>query len=276
MKLPDDFQFNQSNLQDYVDCRRRFQYRHVMRLAWPGIEAEPVIEHERFLKLGGELHRMIQQHVLGVSQARLSLLARDEDLKRWWENYLHHPIKDLPGLKQAEESMSTPLAGHRLVAKYDLLAIEPGVRAVIVDWKATRRRPSRTFLAQRLQTRVYPYVFFRASLDQRFYILEGAGQVEMIYWFAEDPHNPERFLYDDDQFEADEVYLSSLIEEIKGLGESEFNRTAEELNCLFCRYRSLCQRGIRAGSFQDWTQEIDESEELSFDFDFDQVAEIEF
>jgi hypothetical protein len=114
-------------------------------------------------------------------------MAHDEDLKRWWNNYLIHPLKDLPDMKHAEMSMSVPLAGHRLVAKYDLLAIEPGVRAVIVDWKATRRRPPRTWLSQRLQTRVYPYLFQRVCQERNYYDLEGTNKVDMVYWFAEDP-----------------------------------------------------------------------------------------
>jgi hypothetical protein len=49
--LPLDFQFSQGSLQDYVDCRRRFQLRYLDQLAWPAVEAEPLLEHEqRYLR----------------------------------------------------------------------------------------------------------------------------------------------------------------------------------------------------------------------------------
>ena len=51
---------------------------------------------------------------------------------------------------------------------------------------------------------------------------------------------------------------------------------ADEKRCRFCRYRSLCQRGARAGDFreelEDWDVELDEDILL----DYEQVAEIEY
>ena len=38
--LPPDFHFSQRSLQDYVDCRRRFQLRYLQHLAWPAVEAK--------------------------------------------------------------------------------------------------------------------------------------------------------------------------------------------------------------------------------------------
>ena len=64
MRLIENFQFSQANLQDFVDCRRRFQLRYLQHIAWPAIESEPVLENERFLQQGARFHRMIQQHLL--------------------------------------------------------------------------------------------------------------------------------------------------------------------------------------------------------------------
>mgnify|MGYP007064289961 CR=1 FL=1 len=40
MPLPVDFQFSQNNLQDYLDCARRFELRALRRLAWPAAQSE--------------------------------------------------------------------------------------------------------------------------------------------------------------------------------------------------------------------------------------------
>ena len=40
-KLPPQFAFSQSSLQDYMDCPRRFQLRYLDRLIYPAAESEP-------------------------------------------------------------------------------------------------------------------------------------------------------------------------------------------------------------------------------------------
>jgi hypothetical protein len=249
MTLPTDFQFSQGSLQDYVDCPRRFQLRYIQRLAWPAVEAEPPLENERHLQQGAAFHRLVHQHVLGLSPERLSSTITDEDLSRWWHNYLESGLTDLPTSHYPEVVLSTPVNGHRLVAKYDLIAIDPVLsgacpersrrvegsgqrvdfgelsRAVIVDWKTSRKRPQRKWLAERLQTRVYPYLLVRAGS----HLKEGQPfqpeQVEMVYWFANFPDDPERFPYDAAQYDADGAYLASLIDEIKSLGDEDFTLT---------------------------------------------------
>ena len=92
MPLPLDLQLSQGSLQDFVDCRRRFQLRHVLHQAWPAVTAEPALETERHLRQGEAFHRMIQQHLLGVPAERLSQMAAatpdDAELACWWRNYM--------------------------------------------------------------------------------------------------------------------------------------------------------------------------------------------
>jgi hypothetical protein len=276
MSLPSDFHFSQLSLQDYVDCRRRFQLRHLLRLPWPAIEAEPIVERERLLRLGATFHRMIQQHLLGLPVESLTSMAMDADLKRWWDNYLAFPLSDLPALQTPEVLLTAPLAGYRILAKYDLVAVDPGKKAVIVDWKTALRRPSRSHLAERLQTRVYRYLLVRAGAHLNDGAPIPASQVEMVYWFSEHPHAPERLPYDESQYHADEAYLTGLIEEILALGESDFELTSQESRCGYCPYRSLCERGVQAGVAEDEAEDLDTDQELDLELDFDQIAEIEF
>jgi len=294
MTLPTDFQFSQGSLQDYADCPRRFQLRYIQRLAWPALEAEPALENERHLQQGAAFHRLVHQHLLGLSPEHLSSTITDQDLSRWWHNYLESAPADLAQLCYPEVVLFAPVSGHRLVAKYDLIAVNPGQRAdfgelsraVIVDWKTSRKRPQRKWLAERLQTRVYPYLLVRAGShlleigDWRLEIGDWRSfqpeQVEMVYWFANFPDDPERFTYDAGQYDADGDYLTSLVEEIKSLGDEDFPLTTQERRCRYCPYRSLCQRGIRAGALDEAEDEPEWGDDFEVAFDFEQIAEIEY
>ena len=296
MTLPTDFQFSQGNLQDYVDCPRRFQLRYLLRLAWPAVEVEPALENERHLQQGAAFHRLVHQHILGLSPERLSSMVTDKDLGRWWHNYLNSAPADLAESRYPEVALSAPVSGHRLVAKYDLIAVGPvlspsaglginsaegpGQRAAILDWKTSRKRPRRKWLAQRLQTKVYPYLLVLAGS----HLNEGKRgtsslqpeQVEMVYWFANFPEDPESFPYDAVQYDADGDYLASLVEEIKSLKDDDFRLTTQERRCSYCPYRSLCRRGVRAGPFDEVESEPEVGDDFEIALDFEQIAEIEY
>jgi len=208
----------------------------------------------------------------------------DKDLSRWWHNYLNSAPADPAELRYPEVVLSAPVSGHRLIAKYDLIAVGPvlseaegpGRRAVILDWKTSRKRPRRKWLAERLQTRVYPYLLVQAGS----HLNEGRPfqpeQVEMIYWFANFPEDPERFSYDAAQYNEDGDYLASLVEEIKSLGDDDLPLTTQEWRCRYCSYRSLCRRGVRAGPFDEVESEPEVGDDFEIALDFEQIAEIEY
>ncbi len=240
------------------------------------MESEPAQQHEDHLQQGARFHQLVQQHQLGLPIERLTALVMDETLQRWWDNYLAHPIRDLPAQRLTETLLAAPLAGYRLLAKYDLLAVEPG-RAVIVDWKTSQphaKRPKPDSLLNRLQTRVYRFILIEAGAHLNNGTPFEPEQVDMIYWFAEFPEQPYRFPYTSAQYHADREALQTLIEEIQGLEPSQFTLTPQEKNCVFCRYRSLCERGIRGGTFTEWEAEADDL--FQFDIDLEQIMEIEF
>ena len=98
----------------------------------------------------------------------------------------------------------------------------------------------------------------------------------MIYWFTENPDDPERFAYSEQQYHQDREYLTGLIAEIESLGENEFFLTDQVERCEFCTYRSLCERGVRAGRLDQLADDYAEAGEAGFTLDFDQIAEVEF
>jgi hypothetical protein len=274
------FEFSQSSLQDYVDCRRRFQLRYVKRVAWPAIQAEPAREFERHIQRGDRFHRLAQQFLVGVPEERLARMAQadeDENLQRWWQNFLDSiPSQlagsELAGTRHVEVALQAPLGDFRLVAKYDLVLLKPEGRAVIYDWKTAIHRPARTSLLARLQTRVYPFVLAQAGAALNRGKPLAPAQIEMTYWFAEPGQAAETLAYTPERCQADEDYLRALVEEIRSLPQAEFSMAESEKACAYCVYRSLCNRGVKA-------EEMDGTEEVmpeDLDFNLEQIGEIGF
>ncbi len=274
MMLRPDFQFSQSSLGDYLDCARRFQLRYIDQVRWPALESQPAAQHEERMRQGAAFHQLLHQHALGIPASLIEQqIQSDPVLLGWWRRYLQYRPAPLPQQIYPEQALSAPVGPYRLIAKYDLLAIDPDGRAVIVDWKTSARKPRRDALAQHIQTLVYPYVLALAGAD----LNEGEPiepeQIEMIYWFSEHPDQPERFSYDQQQFTQTAEYLQSLIASIEQ--QQEFAQTHDNQHCRFCVYRSLCDRGVSAGDFADWDGD-EAGNLLDLDIVFDQIAEIAF
>jgi len=283
MALQTGFQFSQGSLQDYVDCPRRFQLRYLQRVAWPALESEPALENERYMKLGAQFHKLIHQHLLGVPGEQLTKASTSDILSRWWSSYLSTPPADLPPARHPEMTVSASVGGYRLMAKYDMVAAEAGARAVIVDWKTSRHRPRRAWLADRLQTRVYPYLLVLAGSQLNGGQPLQPEQVEMVYWFANYPGDPEHFQYDTSRHEADQIYLTSLILDIverteywsEDQDQEHFGLANEDKLCRYCPYRSLCQRGVSAGPLDGMEDDLD-LKDFEFELDFEQIAEASY
>ena len=292
--LPQTFAFSQSSLQDYADCPRRFQLRYLQRVAWPAVEAEPQVENERHRKMGELFHRLVHQHILGVPVERLTRMTAGSrlgspELQAWWQNYLKSEFNARKGFETGkyfpEFSLSGSLRGASLTAKYDAILISgnPDNSSVtILDWKTTRQRARRVWLASRLQTRVYLYLITAAGGSLNGGTPFTPGQVDMFFWFAGFPDNPERFIYSERQFKEDGDYLSDLIQRIQGAESQDFATCANPEACKFCVYRSLCERGVRPGNLWDTDKpeqvpaQDDGSPQMDINFDFEQIAEIEF
>ncbi len=269
---------SQSSLQDFADCPRRFQLRHVERRAWPALESQPALEHEQHMQRGAQFHRLVQQFFLGVPIDALSRQAdADPDLARWWGAFLEHaPAMTSAPRREAEFSLSAPLGAYRLMAKFDLLALHDGGQVQIFDWKTTVRKPRRDWLADRLQTRVYPYLLARAGASLYGGEPIAPQHIEMIYWFPQFPLETIRFPYSASQYAEDEAYLQQMVEMIAALGTAPAPLTADERRCRYCVYRSLCGRGVEAGPLAEAESADEHAEGFDLDLDFEQIAEVEF
>ena len=288
MMTADDLTLSQASLQDYVDCPYRFRLRHLDRLEWPAVEAEPAGRNERLRRDGAEFHRMVHQYLLGVPAERLRALAEhrsDPDggdgLFDWWRSFCEHRPADLPGDLYPEVTLAAEVAGRRLVAKYDLIVVEQG-GAVILDWKTAGRRPQDTTVDGRLQTRVYPYLLALAGGALNGGTSIAPERIEMHYWYAAFPNEPTVIPYDRDRFNVDGAYLAGLLQGISGRPPEGFERTEDLQHCRLCTYRSLCGRGKAAdhGDLEEDTSANfvplieDDDEEMALDYT--EVGEVSF
>jgi CRISPR/Cas system-associated exonuclease Cas4 (RecB family) len=276
------FTFSQSSLQDYTDCPRRFQLRYLEALEYPALESEPSAAFERQQREGQQFHRMVQQFILGIPKEVLTKNALSPDLLRWWQDFLSFYKRELEGVQTLtpELSISAPLGKFRLLAKFDLLAVDVGGRFRIYDWKTYRKRPQDDRLAARWQTRVYRALLVQASTHFNHGKTVPPDNCEMVYWFANYPDQPARFMYSENQFNRDWGTLENLVVEISNASASAtkqeelFPKTDNLKQCSYCTYRSYCARGIQAGQLE--SAEFENEDDESFDVDFEQIGEIAF
>jgi hypothetical protein len=310
MTLPETFRFSQRSLQDYADCARRFQLRYVLMQPWPALITDSPQAFEEQMARGADFHRLAHQQALGIEPERLAETIHDANLAQWWQTFLAQPPADLPEtVQRAEVVLTAPApaqggpgtgtgakgktelgvesvdhglganraggqaAGYRLVAKFDLLAAEPGERLVVVDWKTVLKQPQRPDLARRPQTTVYRYLAVEAGAAYFGGSRPAPEQVEMIYWFANHGGAVAQFPYDTAQHVAARKELAGLVAEIGARQEAIWPLTTDERHCRFCNYRSLCERGVRAGFLEDLDEDLEPGE---IEIDLEQIAEVEF
>lgn len=271
-QLPENFIFTQTNLQDYVDCDRRFELRYIERVRYPAPQAEPMLLQEQRMRMGDRFHRFVHQYLIGIPADNIRRMIDDEAMLNWWDQFIAWGMPDIPAWRLPERVLSVPLGDYRLLAKFDMLAYEPGGQIVVADWKTTRKLPPQKWLADRLQTRVYRYVAVTGA-EQLYGGPVPPEQVTMLYWFAE-TGDQVRLNYDRAQYDADAEYLTGLVSRMSA--QQQFPLTDDLKHCKYCTYRGLCDRGVRAGDVDEIEEDIGDMEPDAFLVDFDQIAEVDF
>jgi CRISPR/Cas system-associated exonuclease Cas4 (RecB family) len=279
MILPAEFDFTQGNLQDYLDCPYRFYMRYILRTKWPALVVGDALEFEARGQAGGRFHRLVQQYLLGVPQDRIDQMAEEDpnpDLSAWWDGFLAHVPPWLLGERWVETTLTTELAGHRLLAKYDLILSDQDGGVTIFDWKTSHKLPRKDWLVERVQTRLYRLVLLEASPLFTGGERLAAEQIVMNYWFTAQPQSPVALAYQTSAYQRDRCDLSRLIEEISASKPSDFRRTNDFKKCHFCIYRSHCDRGIEAGDLGDFDDFDLEPGDITVEIPFEDLPEIKF
>lgn len=265
--------FSQHSLNTYLGCPRRFLLKYVDDQPWPVPEDEDPAAYRGHLERGRVLHQWLAREHLGLDMDPIAAASDDALLRRWWMASKAFDRERLPaGIREAELPVVVPLGDYGLYARYDLLAMDPGGAAVIVDWKTLETVPSLVVLERRMQTRVYLYTLVTAGQ-----VLSGGRSVEperteMLYWFANHPDDEVVVPYSRRAYVEDERYLLGLAGEITTRGREAFVRTDRLARCARCNYASLCDRHpSRESAGDDWLDE-----DLDFALDLEQYPELEY
>jgi len=238
-----NFSFSQSSLQDFVDCQKRFELRYLLRIRWPGFVTDEPEEVRRSVILGNRFHLLCHQFFTGLPVDTIRQSIDDEALLEWWNNFLNWRQDALgEGQYLPEITLHSHLAGRQVVAKFDLLQVYgTGIR--IYDWKTSSTRHARSWLEKKIQTTLYPLVLCLAGQNlSSDPTLHSPENIEMVYWFANHPQNPEILSYSRYQFDEDRQYIEELINQISSIPRGNFEMTEDQRLCRFCTYRSFCDR----------------------------------
>lgn len=244
--ISEGFVFSQSSLQSYLNCPRQFELRYIQKLAWP---AQKYADTEKFdldLAAGQALHQAIQRYLLGFDPGLLLerlQVGKDPRIPIWFMNFQSR----LGYLKEnddfiAEVPVSILFDQYWLTAKFDYLCFE-GESTSIFDWKTSARKPSKGQLQNSMQTKVYLTVARQSNRAP-------ATELPTIrYWEANFPDLDLAFVPKESDFERFAVDLKALIHEIAL--QNNFPMTKAIQRCVYCKYRSYCNRGASPGETSD-------------------------
>jgi len=276
MPLSKDFVFSANNLQDYLDCPRRFELKYILKQSWPAITSQPIQEMEYKIHMGNRFHKIVHQFLSGIPAIVLENSLEDPELINWFTKFqiFIKTYLDFPYF--SEHTITMPFEGMRLIAVFDFITFNGDKQIIIGDWKTTTRIPKSYLYLQSIQSLLYPFM----AIEVRGHIFPQADillqeDLSMVYWFPAFPEKTIALEYSKAKYSKSQKVLSSLISEIAEKEHGTFKKTINEKRCAFCQYRSLCERGIQAGILEDTENDpVDNSGIVNIDFD--QVEEIAF
>jgi len=193
--------------------------------------------------------------------------SRDPRLAVWWRNWREQAPVVPEGAVFGETMLSVPLAGRRLVAKFDRVVLADDGRAWIFDWKTGRKKPEQAAYAQSWQTLVYRFVLVEAGAVLNEGRSPAPDDVTLVYWHAQYPQALQPIGYSASEHARARVLLSAAIAAIEALPDAAaYAKTDDVSECARCEFHTYCNRPVARRD--DW--DIDEDE-----LDWEQIAEAE-
>lgn len=274
-------EFNQTRLQDFELCPRKFHLRHQARYQFPDRPDLISDEVERRLTWGRDFHRHIERWAAGIPLAILLRTAQPPA-----DEWLTLAVRYLASLTQAsqwyvEYTLSIPFQDSILSARYDVLIRRPNGELIILDWKTGSRPVGAATLRRSMQQAVFPFVLAEAAPEL------GWGRVDpedilCVYWIAAAPHDPVRIRYAADEHRHNRELLADRIQSILARRREEDFPLVEdtpenrERICALCTYAHYCDRGLTHGTRVDLDHVFLEESPLDLQSLLDETEDIEF
>ena len=269
--------FNQSSLQDFSDCPRRFELGVLHDSAWPAAHSTPLSKYEMLTEIGNQFHQLCQQFFIGIDPVLISSSIADPKILRLWDSFLPYgqSLQKYPCF--FEQILRIPFENHFLVAKFDLIVRPSMDEFLIIDWKTSQKKPSKSVLSTRVQTILYPFIFQQAGHDLFSREVIPSSAIKMQYWYPLSSEPEIIFPYSQIKHSEISQNLTATISKINDMIASggPFPLTEDPGHCEYCVYRSYCERGYAAKTVPSGV-EIETEDLSNMHFDLDLIKEIEF
>jgi len=272
MQMINEKIFSANKIQDFLDCARRFELKYVLQQSWPAIASEPILEIEEHIKRGNQFHFLLRQFFTGVPKDILRASIQDDYLSIWFENALAFLGTLVLKRVFSEFHVDGQLGKFKIQGIFDVIYINEDDEIGIIDWKTSKFIPKKETLAVRIQTILYPLLIQESSTEFLGKIEKRPENIFMLYWFPARPDKEIIFPYSQLAHENNGLFIFETIQEITSRKIGDFELTDDEKKCLYCPYRSLCNRGTMAGKLRDAAEYEDENEIV---LDFDQIPDIQ-
>jgi len=263
--------YSASKLQDFLDCERKFELKHLLRRECPAIISEPAHLVETRAELGRRFHFLTHQLFCGVPASAIFTQIKDDTLKSWFDAFLNF-FPSLKGKPRFSEFLLLSRINNRsIITVFDFMQLSDNKFIQIFDWKTGPYLPSQKSAAKKIQTILYPIAVWISK--ENLFSHDGSRLqplVKMCYWYPQFPDGTIEFVADQEKIQNNIDHIGQLIERIESTKIGAFRQTDNIKQCGYCLYRSICDRGKIAGKM-----EFKDSEDSGvFEVDFDQLTEI--
>lgn len=278
MKSPiPSLHLNQTALQDFLDCPRRFELRFLNQTSWPAAMGSPLLKIESLTERGTRFHQLCQQFFIGIDEDLLSNSISDPHLKELWDSFLPYGRSLQPLPKLSEQILRMPFGDHFLDAKFDLIVQLPDASLSIIDWKTAAVKPSRTILANRVQTFLYPFILQHAGGDLFTSSIYDPSAITMQYYYPLSSSPEEIFVQSEEEQIQTQQKITVLIDQIEEMiGQAvPFPMVDDQKSCQYCLFRSYCERGFDTSPLP-LGLELEKEDLTNTQFDLDLIKEIDY
>ena len=264
--IPEGFNYSQSSLKAFGECRRRFLLRYLRRMEWPAPLTDRLSEWEGAINRGSQFHHLILQQSLGLDVEESICRSDDQLLVDWWRNWCELGPELPLGKVFSETMLSVPLASRRLVAKFDRVLADEDGGAWIFDWKTGRKKPDEAAYMLSWQTLVYRFVLAEAGAVLNTGRAVDPQQIMLVYWHANYPRELCSIGYSAEEHEEARVKLAQITAEIEVLAEElDFAKTDDLRVCSRCEFHTYCGRQSKRDGDWDVEEESDMSQNPNFE-----------